>query len=134
MSLEEQSHALRLPESDSSTTYVSIKSAFSTVRWLPIDLESDEGTGYMKFAKGDLKYTSKFKYVTVEFQGLQNVKPTKSVIREIDYSILIANDSSQLESLSNCDVSDRMNLIVIPLGKRNNPSKSSEKTYYKHEV
>lgn len=38
ISLEDQAHALRLPESDSSTTYVNIKSAFSTVRWLPIDL------------------------------------------------------------------------------------------------
>lgn len=65
VSLEDQAHAIRLPESDSSTTYVTIKSSFSTVRWLPIDLESDEGTGYMKFSKGDLKYTSKFKYIAV---------------------------------------------------------------------
>lgn len=88
----------------------------------------------MKFSKGDLRYTSQFKYIAVEFQGLQNIKPTLSAIREIDYSILISNDSSQLEALSNCDNSDKMNLIVIPLGKRSNPSKSSDKTYYKHEV
>lgn len=78
----------------------------------------------MKFSIGDLRYTSKFKYVSVEFQPLQNIRQTKSKIIEIEYTLLISNDSKQLNKIAKCDT-NHTKVMVIPLQKLNNPFKRS---------
>jgi hypothetical protein len=79
--ISEQKHAVKV--SQSQMTFIRVESEHSVVRWLPLNFETDEGTGYLKFAAGDLHYSSKFKNMRVEFQPLQTVKKSKSTVSSV---------------------------------------------------
>lgn len=83
-----------------------VNSKFSVVRWLPIDTSVEEGTGYLKFKSGDLRYTSKFKHIYVEYQPIQTVKENKVMMKIVEYTLLISNNSDKLSRLSRCDKAD----------------------------
>ena len=70
--MTDQRHAVKIAQND--VTFVRISSEHAVVRWLPLNFETDEGTGYLRFGTGDLRYNSQFKYVNVEYQPVQWVK------------------------------------------------------------
>jgi hypothetical protein len=61
--MPDQRHAIKISEKE--TTFVKIRSPHSIVRWIPIDYEAERGLGYIKFGSGDLRYSSKFKEISV---------------------------------------------------------------------
>lgn len=63
MSIADQRHAIKV--SQKQVTFVKVESEHSIVRWLPIDYDNDRGLGYLKFSTGDLKYTSRFKEISL---------------------------------------------------------------------
>ena len=75
-------HAISHNIADTSL-YLKIKADLAFLRWMPVNFEHDIGTGYTKFAVGDMKYTSNFKMITVSFQPLQFVKNSKSIPQEV---------------------------------------------------
>lgn len=72
INMPDQRHAIRV--SQKQTTFVTIKSPHSIVKWLPIDYENERGLGYIRYSSGDLKYSSKFKEISIEYQALQKNK------------------------------------------------------------
>ena len=81
----EQPHVMHAISHDVADTslYLKIKADLAFLRWMPVNFEHDIGTGYTKFAVGDMKYTSNFKMITVSFQPLQFVKNSKSIPEEV---------------------------------------------------
>ena len=87
----EQEHALQMSQNE--MTFINIQSKHSIVRWLPINFETDEGTGYNKFTSGELYYSSKFKKMTVHFQPIQPRKATKSSVNKTIYILYVSNST-----------------------------------------
>jgi len=92
--MSEQKHAVKIVQN--ATTFVQINSEYSIVRWFPIDIESDQGTGYLKYKTGDLKYSSHFKFLNIEFQPLQALKKSKSKVKEIEYFLYFSNMTDKI--------------------------------------
>lgn len=98
--ISEQRHAIKVTQSEQ--TFIRVTAEDALVRWLPINYETDEGTGYVKFAAGDLKYSSQFKTIRISFQPLQSVKKTKSSIEQIKYFLYVSNNPESLDFSSQC--------------------------------
>ena len=77
-------------------TFVKISAEHSILRWLPLNFETDEGTGYLKNTIGDMFYSSDFKNVKIQFQPIQSVKKSQSKVSRIDYILYVSNSSEQL--------------------------------------
>lgn len=91
VSMPDQRHAIKIAQKQ--TTFVKVNSAHSIVRWLPIDFDNQRGLGYMKYQSGDLKYSSKFKEISVQYQPLKELKATNGKIKEVEYYLYISNSS-----------------------------------------
>lgn len=68
----------------------------------------------MKFESGDLRYSSKFKEIAVEYQPLQLGKQLKASVKQVEYLLYISNSSSSIEYASQCE-SPAFDVIVLPL-------------------
>ncbi len=113
--ISEQKHAVKISQKD--MTFVKISSEHAVVRWLPLNFETDEGVGYMRFSAGDMHYNSQFKYMNVQFQPLQWVKKTKSTVESIHYLLYISNDTDKLDYAVQCDPDSSNDVVWIELGK-----------------
>lgn len=112
VNMPNQRHAIKISQKE--TTFVKIKSSHAIVKWLPIDYEFERGVGYMKFESGDLRYSSKFKEIAVEYQPLQLSKQLKAKVKEVEYLLYISNSSQSIEYASQCE-SPSFDVIVMPL-------------------
>lgn len=112
VNMPSQRHAVKISQKE--TTFVKVKSAHAIVKWLPIDYEFERGVGYMKFESGDLRYSSKFKEIAVEYQPLQLSKQLKATVKQVEYLLYISNSSSSIEYASQCE-SAAFDVIVMPL-------------------
>lgn len=112
MGISEQRHAVKVVQSEQ--TFIRVSSDNALVRWLPINYETDEGTGYVKFAAGDLKYSSQFKSIRISFQPLQSIKSTKSQIEKVKYFLYISNNADSLDEASQCQTTPA-DVFAIPL-------------------
>lgn len=112
VNMPSQRHAIKISQKE--TTFVKIKSEHAIVKWLPIDYEFERGVGYMKFESGDLRYSSKFKEIAVEYQPLQLSKQLKATVKEVEYLLYISNSSTSIEYASQCE-SPAFDVIVMPL-------------------
>jgi hypothetical protein len=63
--LSDQKHAVKISQKE--TTFLKISAERAIIRWLPLDFENERGMGYIKYSKGDMKYSSIFKYINIEF-------------------------------------------------------------------
>lgn len=81
---------------------------------MPIDYEAERGLGYIKFSSGDLRYSSKFKELSVEYQPLKQLKQTKATIKEISYRLYVSNNTDEIVYSSQCAIKDP-EVLVIPL-------------------
>lgn len=123
--MPDQRHAVRVSEKE--TTFVKIQSTHSIVRWIPIDYEADRGLGYLKYASGDLRYSSKFKEVVVEYQPLQQSKPTKSKVKDVKYSLYVSNVTESIDFSSQCSTQSS---DVVKFDLPSPPLKKSTETAY----
>jgi hypothetical protein len=101
MGMNDQRHAVKITEKE--TTFIQVDSPYSILSWIPIDYETDQGTGYMAYAKGDIKYESNFRSITILFQSLQKVKESTSKIQAIEYTLYLADDADKLEFSTHCE-------------------------------
>lgn len=101
MGMKDQRHAFKIAEKEA--TFIQVDSPYSILSWIPIDYETDRGTGYMSYAKGDLKYESDFKSITILFQSLQKIKESKSQIKAIEYTLYLADDPQKLKLITHCE-------------------------------
>lgn len=131
LAISEQKHAVKIVQNE--TTFVQVKSEHSIVRWFPIDFETDQGTGYLKYETGDLKYTSHFKYLSIEFQPIQTLKPSKAKINDIEYVLFFSNSLEEIELATECDASETSNVEVISLGSHV-ISKTAQKEYISYQM
>lgn len=113
--MSQQRHAVKISQSD--VAFIKISSEHSVVRWLPINYESEEGLGYLRFSAGDLRYSSVFKKIRVEFQPLQWVKKTKSSVEKVEYKLYISNSSESIEYASRCDPDSSIDVIQLSFGQ-----------------
>lgn len=111
--VSEQKHAVKV--SESSITFLTVESPHAIVRWLPLNFETDEGTGYLKFSAGDLMYSSKFKNMQIEFQPVQSSKRTKSSVDTVKYTLYVSNDSDLLDYTAQCQGAETEKVLVVPL-------------------
>lgn len=112
-------------------TFIRIKSSHAVIRWLPLNFQTDEGTGYNKFSSGDLLYSSKFKNIKVEFQPLQALKNTKSQVNHVEYVLFASNDSEALDYAVECDPSlDDLNVVAFNLGEIKHSMMRDEQRQY----
>jgi hypothetical protein len=82
---------------------------------MPIDYETERGVGYIKFSSGDVRYSSKFKEVAVEYQPLQQSKPTKAKVKEIKYTLYISNQTESIDFSSQCSTeSSSVHVLELP--------------------
>ena len=113
VSVSGQRHAVKIEES--STTLVKVQAENAVVRWLPVDYEAGLGLGYLKYVAGDLKYTSGFKALSVDFQTLQQRKSILSNNESISYTLFLSNSTVEMERAMRCEVQED-NVDVIHLG------------------
>ena len=112
VNMPNQRHAVKISQKE--TAFVKVRSSHAIVKWLPIDYEFERGLGYMKFDSGDLKYSSKFKEIAVEYQPLQLTKQLKGTVKDVEYLLYISNSSQSIEYASQCE-SAAFDVIVLPL-------------------
>ena len=82
--------------SQKEVTFINVTSEHALIRWLPINFENDQGLGYLRFSAGDIRYSSKFKKIIIEYQPLKMLKKTKSKVKEATYTLYVTNDSQKL--------------------------------------
>ena len=71
--------------------------------------------GYIKFSSGDLRYSSKFKEIALEYQPLQQSKPTKAKVKEIKYMLYISNETGSIDLSSQCSTeSPNVHVLELP--------------------
>jgi len=75
--------------------------------------------GYLRYGIGDMKYTSGFKYINIEFQPLQMLKTYKNKANKLlsaHYMLFVSNESSLVELATRCDPTQSKDVISFDLG------------------
>jgi hypothetical protein len=60
-----------------------------------------------------LRYSSKFKEISVEYQPLQQSKKTSSKVRDVEYKLYISNSSESIEFASQCETSSEDVQVLV---------------------
>ncbi len=56
-----------------------------------MDEEKEIGIGYMKYSIGDIRYETAFKKIKIYFDAIKNIKNTRTVVKEVIYTLFISN-------------------------------------------
>lgn len=63
----------------------------ATVLWMPLIEAEERGVGYFKYFIGKLEYRSKFNNIEFLIGGVYKGKDTKTVVKNIIYTLYVTN-------------------------------------------
>ena len=90
MPLGNQMHAIRINRF--STTFFRVTTPKAILRWFPMDVENQLGTGYLDYEVGHLLYAPAFKGIELTWRSLTPKKKNKNQLFSVNYTLFIAAD------------------------------------------
>lgn len=106
--LGNQMHAIRINRF--STTFFRVTAPKAIVRWFPMDVQNQLGTGYLDYEVGHLIYASALKGIELTWRSLTPKKKSKNQLVSVNYTLFIAADEESLKAVSQCQLTDGLNI------------------------
>lgn len=118
-----QSHAVKIDEF--STLYLKVKAPLATVVWTYLDVESEKGVGYFKYAIGGLEYVSSFQKINFKVGAVYQSKETSTRVDKIKYTLYISDSKEKIQEAVMCELIEDEKLFKITTHD-NTPGKNSK--------